>query len=237
MSASEIKRVLKETLAYIQHHRLGAGDRLPSERDLAARFGVGRGAVREALTALETVRLLERRRNSGFYLRDASLHGSVEAMVLSADFGVPLTRQEVTDAVEMRRILELEAARLACARRTDADLEALRAALAEAEVEIAAGRPIGDQDVRFHLALVAATHNEVFTRLVNSFYLLSRARREAYFRAPAQCRRSHAEHRAIFDALAARDARAAVERLEKHFKGVESFWLATLAERPGAPGT
>lgn len=228
MSAPEIKRVLKETLAYIEYHRLGPGDRLPSERDLAERLTTGRGPVREALSVLEAVRIVERRPNAGFFLRDFSRDGSIDALVLWADFGIPLSPREVTDAVEMRRILEVQAVRLACERRAPEDLERLRAVLAETEARIAAGGSIAEQDAKFHLAIVQATHNEVFLRVVNSFYLMSRARRERYFESAEQCRRSHAQHRQIVSAIDRGDAGAGVALLERHLKGVETYWLATL---------
>src|SRR5262245_23419483 len=201
MSAPETERILKETLAFIEYHRLGPGDRLPSERDLAVRLAAGRNAVREALTVLETVRIVERRPNAGFFLRSSGSQHSIEALVLSADHGIPLQPEQVADAVEMRRILEVQAVQLACERRTEADLGRLQEVLDETERELEAGRPIGDLDTRFHLAIVAAAQNELFSRVVNSLHLMSRARREVYFQDPQQGRRSHAGHLEIFAAI------------------------------------
>jgi DNA-binding FadR family transcriptional regulator len=233
MIAPETRRVLKETLALIDYHRLGPGDRLPSERDLAEKFTVGRGAVREALTVLETVRMLERRPNSGFYLRDRSRDLSLDALVLFSDFGIPLSEGDVRNAVEMRRILEVQAVGLACQRRQAADVDRLRALLDDSEATLAADGSLAELDAAFHLAVVAATHNDVFFRVVNSFYLLSRQRREVYFQDPRQGRRSHAQHREIFAAIERGDAGAGVGLLERHLQGVETYWLSTLAT--GAP--
>jgi DNA-binding FadR family transcriptional regulator len=58
--------------------------------------------------------------------------------------------------------------------------------------------------------------------------LLSRSRRELYFRDLAQGRRSHAQHRQIADAIEARDPGKGVSLLERHLKGVETYWLSTL---------
>ena len=161
-------------LAFVAHRRFEPGDRLPSERELAERFGVGRNAVREAVAVLETLRMVERRPNSGIYLREVGRQGSLDAMVLQADLGVPLTEAEVAEVVELRRILELQAIRLACERRRDADIERLDRVLAAGEATIAAGGNLADRDAEFHLAVVEATGNHVLLRVVNSFYLLSR---------------------------------------------------------------
>lgn len=229
MAEPEVKRIVKETLAMIDFHRLRPGDRLPSERDLAERLGVGRGAVREALTVLETVRLVERRRSAGFFLREAASE-SLEALVLCADFGLPLSEAQVRNAVEMRRILELQAVRLACERRDEDDLARMSNLLQQSEEALAEGRSMAAQDAQFHLAIVAATQNDTFSRVVNSFFLMSRARREVYFQDAGQGRRSHAQHRALFQAIERQDAKAAVSLLEKHLQGVEAFWLSTLTE-------
>ncbi len=228
MAEPEIKRILKETLAYIEYHRLGPGDRLPSERDLAERMTVGRNTIREALTVLETVRLVERRPNAGFYLRDPAREGSIDAMVLLSDFGIPLSEKQAKDVVEMRRILEVHAIRLACERHSPADIKRLHAILDETEAKIAAGRSIAEQDALFHLGIVEATHNDVFCRMANSFTLMSRVRRTLYFADPARGPRSQAHHRQIVAAIEKGDPMVGVKLMEKHLDGVETFWLDTL---------
>ena len=60
-------------LAFVAHRRFEPGDRLPSERELAERFGVGRNAVREAVAVLETLRMVERRPNSGVFYDQAGV--------------------------------------------------------------------------------------------------------------------------------------------------------------------
>ncbi|MEQ8346773.1 MAG: FadR/GntR family transcriptional regulator [Sneathiellaceae bacterium] len=236
MNQVEVKRIVAELLPYIRYHRLNPGDRLPSERDLCKRFDASRNAVREALTALEYMRVVERRPNSGIYLQTLARDTSVDAMVMFQDAGVPPLIEEVADFVETRRILEIQSLTLACARRTDADLSHLEAVLRASEAEIASGKPIAELDAAFHLALVEATHNQVFLRLVNSFYLTTRGQRQVFFRDPDQCRRSHADHLALFDALRERDADRAVAVLERHLASVRAFWNSHAADEDGAPG-
>ena len=215
-------------LAFVAHHRLEPGARLPSERELAERFGVGRNTIREAIAMLETVRMVERRPNSGIYLREIGRQGSLDALVLQAEIGAPLTEVEVTEVVELRAILELQAIRLACERRRKADIERLDAVLAAGEATIAAGSNLADRDAEFHLAVAEATGNHVLLRVVNSFYLLSRSRRRRYFSDGLRAPTSHAQHLAMRDAIVARDADGAAALMGQHLQGVESYWRELL---------
>lgn len=223
--------LLGRLLTFIEHHRLRPGDRLPAERDLAERFGVGRGAVREALVVLETLRMVERRPNSGIYLRPVEKQGSIEAIVLQAELGIPLTGAEVREVVELRRILEMQAMRLAAERRHEEDIQRLDAILAQGAATVAAGENLADNDAAFHLAMVEATGNHVFLRVVHSFYLMSRNRRHAYFADGQRAPLSHAQHVAMRDAVAAGDPERAEAAMGSHLRGVESYWLELLERR------
>lgn len=225
--------LLGRLLTFIAYHRLQPGDRLPAERDLAERFGVGRGAVREALVVLETLRMVERRPNSGIYLRAVDKQGSIEAIVLQAELGIPLTGAEVREVVELRRILEMQAMRLAAERRHEDDIARLDAILAEGEAAVTEGdgARLADYDAAFHLAMVEATGNHVFLRVVHAFYLMSRNRRRAYFADGQRAPLSHAQHVAMRDAVAAGDPDRAEAAMGGHLRGVESYWLELLERR------
>ena len=99
-------------LSFIRERRYRPTERLPSERDFAEKFDTSRSAVREALAALEAMRVIERRPNSGIYLRNTD-DSSVEALVLQAESGLQIQADELADAMEVRRMLEAQAARLA----------------------------------------------------------------------------------------------------------------------------
>ena len=117
--------VIGQILDFIQHRRYEQGDRLLSERDFSAKFGVTRQYIREAIATLEAMRVVERRSNSGIYLRDVDVEGSIDAMVLQVETGGLLKRSEIADAMELRRILEVQAVRLACQRSDKEDIEFL----------------------------------------------------------------------------------------------------------------
>ncbi len=171
-------------LELIRERGFKPGDKLPSERDLAALFGMSRSAVREALIRLDTLRIVDSRPKSGIYLQPYGAERSIEAMVLFAETNTPLSADEVVQSVELRSVLESEAMRLACLRRTQVDLDSLQQILRDSAAAIARGESFAELDAQFHKAIVAATKNDVLLRFINVFYRMSRKRREIYFDEP-----------------------------------------------------
>ena len=211
-------------LELIRERGFGPGDKLPSERDLAALFGMSRSAVRESLIRLDTLRIVESRPKSGVYLQQYGAERSIEAMVLFADTNMPLTAAEVAQAVELRSVLEGEAMRLACLRRTPDDLDRLQRILRDSAAAIKRGETLAEFDALFHKAIVAATKNDVLLRFINVFYLMSRKRREVYFQAEQQSKRSLAQHLQLYGAIEARDAELGQRILRRHLKGVGAYF-------------
>ncbi len=144
------------------------GERIPAESELIERLQVGRGTVREAIKALAHIGLLEVRQGDGTYVKSRSeLAGA-----LRRQMGV----YRNSHVQEVRRALEVEAARLAASRRTEEDLRAMADALAERDLAADAGHTLGrwdpvwgtpwvEADVRFHQAVVAASHNPMLTEM------------------------------------------------------------------------
>jgi DNA-binding FadR family transcriptional regulator len=221
-------------LELIRERGFGPGDKLPSERDLAALFGMSRSAVRETLIRLDTLRIVESRPKSGVYLQPYGAERSIEAMVLFADTNMPLTAAEVAQAVELRSILESESMRLACLRRTQEDLDHLQQILHDSEVAMARGETLAEFDPLFHKAIVAATKNDVLLRFINVFYLMSRKRRQVYFQVPDQSRRSHLQHLKLYGAIEKQDAELGQRILRRHLKGVDAYFRMFFSESPQA---
>jgi len=215
-------------LSYIDFANLKPGTRLPSERELAELLRTSRGSVREALAVLDSLRVVEVRSNSGIYLRVRATDYSFDALVLQANTGVAVKPVEIRQSMEVRTALELKAVDLACRRRTKEDLHQIRRILAETEVEIANDKGIEEQDHAFHLALAAATQNDIYARVLNSFYWFSRLRRRAYFSNPLHCRQSQREHIAITEAIASRNSKRACALILKHMKRAEIYWGGAL---------
>lgn len=221
-------------LQMIRERGFKPGDKLPSERDLAVQFNMSRSALREGLIRLDTLRIIECRPKSGIYLQPYGAERSIEAMVLFAETNTPLSAAEVAQSVELRSVLETEALRLACMRRTEEDLDHLRALLAESDQIIQRGETLAEMDAEFHKAIVAATKNDVLLRFINVFYRMSRQRREIYFDTPMQSKRSHAQHLQLYRAIEQRDVEAGLQILRRHLKGVDAYFRMFFSEGAGA---
>ena len=233
---SETSHTVRKTLEFVQHHRLAKGDRLPSERELSERFGVARSSVREALAVLDAMRITERRPKSGIYLRNAVEDGGLDALVLQADLGLTFDPQVTRDVTEARIICEEQALRLACRRRTDADLSKLHQTLQAYAATIQAGGDMAEADVEFHLALVAAGQNRILVRTLTPLMLMSRRWRERYFESDAIRRRSLDDHRAFVAAIEARDEAVAATLVRRHVETAAAD-VRALAEQGGSAAT
>lgn len=135
------------------------GSRIPTEPELVEQLGVARNTVREAVRALAHNGLLDIRQGSGTYVVATSeLAGVMHRRFAGAD---------PRHVAELRSTLESSGARLAAERRTDKDLAQLDALLARREEAWASGdaERFVAADATFHLAVVAASHNEVLTEL------------------------------------------------------------------------
>lgn len=211
------------------------GERLPSERLLAERFGVTRAIVREALAKLEAMRFVERRPRSGVYLQAESRVGSLDAVVMKADLGLPFDLRESDHLSEFRSILETQAVEIACARRTREDIAWLDACMSACRERFGRGESIAQPSADFHLAVVAATHNQFLLRAANSCYLATRELREAVFADPAVCRRSIRDHQKIRDAIAKGSVTLARRAMKDHLHVASHYWRSQFASAGAAP--
>ena len=174
--------------------------KIPTETVLAEQLGVGRNTVREAVRALTHAGLLECRQGDGTYVRATSeLSGAMLRRLRAA---------EHLEVFEVRRALEVEAARLAASRRTEEDIKAIKAALEERERAWAAcdSAAFVETDLAFHMAVAAATHNRVLIDIYNDFSAALRANITA---AGVPLEKTYIPHDGIYEAIAAGDASAA----------------------------
>jgi GntR family transcriptional repressor for pyruvate dehydrogenase complex len=223
-------RVVVELERLIVDSRLGEGDRLPSERELAAQFGVSRTVVREAVRALSAKRLVEVEGGRGTVVRAPSARAAAESMGLL--LRVQESAADADKVAEVRRVLENEIAKLAASRRTDADLVLLEALLDAAEQHTDQPDAFIAEDVEFHAALARATHNELFSVLLDSLAQVMLEVRLLALRIPGTPRRSLAHHRAVYAAVAAGDPAAARAAMNEHMdEARETLQRAVLTDQ------
>ena len=196
MSASDI--VFRKLAADVLAGRHAPGERLPTQRALAAELGVNMATVREGIKRLEQLKLVEVRHGDAMRVRDWRAHGGLDVLVHALGGGPAQDREVLRAVMEARRLLLTEAARLAATRRDEAQAEALvRLAdeLEEAQTDDAAQ----GVDFAFFAALIEAAGNLVLLLIANSI-------RDLYFSRLPDFRalvRDRAELQALYEAAAA----------------------------------
>lgn len=146
-------RVADALEAEIRAGRLEAGHKLPTETALAAQFAVSRTVIREAVSRLKSLGLIDSRQGSGMFVRDAGF------APLHFDARFAGSRSAVVQIVEVRRALEAEVAVLAAQRRRPEDVLHIRAAIDALADAVARGGDGVAEDVAFHRAIAEAARN------------------------------------------------------------------------------
>lgn len=224
MAAGDRQTLVRALLEKVHEARCAPEARLPGERELALAFGASRASVREALGILEALRLIERRPQSGIYLRPTDSDVSIEALVLQEALDLRPTTQAYEQAQEARVIHEVEAVRLAAKRRTRADLVAMRTIIDASRHNYSKGRNLADDDEAFHLALIAAAKNDILLRMTKSLYLMTHSVRRRYFEALGHAALSIVEHERLVQSVEMRDGELAVSLMRKHYAGASARW-------------
>lgn len=152
------------------------GEKLPPERDLAAKLGVSRPVVHEGLVDLAAKGLVTMTPRRGSVINDFRRHGSLFMLNSLFEYGEGEVSDKLLDSLlDLRRLVETENARQAAMHRTQAHLDALQALLArEAGADPDQAGPMAELDFEFHLLLALASENLVYPLLLNSmkcFYL------------------------------------------------------------------
>lgn len=203
-----VQQVISRLSEQIQAGEWPVGTKIPTEPRLVELLGVGRNTVREAVRALTHAGVLECVQGSGTYVRSTDeLTGVVARRFGAAD---------IRHTIEVRRALEVEAARLAAQRRTPEDLDRLDAALVARDEAWATGDTgiFVEADAGLHVAVVAAAHNPMLAELYASVGAAIRASVAAAV-GPAMLAGAHIDHGRLVAAIRAGDADRAAQEAGK----------------------
>jgi DNA-binding FadR family transcriptional regulator len=211
--------VLELTRALILDRYLRAGDRLPSEHDLAAEIGASRNSVREALRGLEAQGIVEIRHGSGIYLRDMTLAGLADILTFWGQLSERDGIETLRPIAQVREVLETNLVHDVVPLLTSDDLRTLSVIVRDMEARAEEGEYAADADRRFHDALYRPLDNWVLTYLLQAFWeAFANVNRPRDSRPPAEVVAQ--QHRDILEALKRRDADAAAEALHQHFDNI-----------------
>jgi GntR family transcriptional repressor for pyruvate dehydrogenase complex len=212
--ADSTEQVIEFVRSMIARGELHPGDRLPAERDLAARIGVSRPTVRAGLGALAAMGVTESRHGSGTYIPSGPPRLDSEALSFQAALH-GLTREKMYEA---RRVLEVSAAGLAAERATPEHLAAIAEEVASLFATMDDPQEFLVHDIKFHRAVAAASDNAIIASLVEMVSALYyERRRETAARATNTNLHDAAQlHRRIYQAIRARDTDQARHLMNEH---------------------
>ena len=210
---------------------LRIGDRLPSERELAAAMGVSRPTVREAVRALSDVGALrvEPGPGGGIYVKS----DVVSAAHLRARMDTAVS--DVANVLEARRLLEPQVAQLAGMFATEADFRQLQATIDRHRDVLDHREQAIRMDERFHIAMARATGNPVLVDMVRRLLEQLELAVDMDYRAPADPSRGICAHEETLAALMSRDPAQIDAAMDRHLAILEELWQAQ-AGRPRLRG-
>jgi GntR family transcriptional regulator, transcriptional repressor for pyruvate dehydrogenase complex len=214
--SDKVAEMMRQT---ILSRQLPPGTPLPSERELGEQFGVSRTVIREAVRALAAKGIVEVRSGSG--LRVASVD---EATALeSLSWFIRGGQLEYEKVHEVRSTIEVEMAGLAAQRRTEEQLEAMRACHAHFTSVVDDVSQATAVDVEFHGLIARATQNDLFSMLLGSIGdALIEVRQETLAHGSGQ--ETIEAHARILDRIAASDPEGARAAMRAHLETVERLW-------------
>jgi len=202
--------------------QLKPGDRLPSERELVERFQVSRASIREAISALEMMGLIEVRSGEGTYIRQVN----IESVVTPLAWMLFIEKDTDLELYETRKILEVQAAGLAAERAEEVEINEMFEALEIMRKDLELLHLGEEADHHFHYAIARATHNKILFRLMNTLSDTMRkslkSSRSKLYEHEETPEKLYDEHFRIYEAIKNHDAEKAQKLMLDHLVGVEN---------------
>ncbi|MFE4761308.1 FadR/GntR family transcriptional regulator [Bacillus mycoides] len=216
------EEVSEAILTMIKNGTLKPGDKLLPVHQLAEQFQVGRSAVREALSALRAMGLIEMKQGEGTYVRNfdpSSLTKSLNNKLL-------MKKEDILNLLEVRKVLEVGAVRAAAAKRTEANLQNMKQWLDEMAKSIGDEKAGEKADFHFHMGIAESSHNNILLELMNHVSemiaeTIGESRRIILYGEQTTSERLLEEHQSIYDAVLKQDVELAQQAMLNHLTNVE----------------
>jgi DNA-binding FadR family transcriptional regulator len=239
MASSTIKNVLGATLDLLGEAivagRYAVGASLPPEPMLCDELGVSRTVVREAVKSLVAKGMLVTGPKVGTKVLPGEHWNWFDPDLVAWQSKVGLTREFLRDLQELRRVVEPAAVRLAAVRATAADIADIEAAYAGMKAAIEQGGDYVAHDLRFHQGLLRACHNRMVVQMSKALSALLRTSFEISTTKPRGPSQSLPLHRAVLDAVIARQPQRAERAILVLIDGAAEDIEAVLASRKRLP--
>jgi len=201
--------------------KLKPGDKLPSERELAEMLQVSRSSIRDAIRSLELVGVVEPRQGAGTIVREPSGASKVSPFANALE----RRREQVTELLDFRKMLEPPLAARAATRASDEEISELEDILERQQQKQALGDAGIAEDAEFHYSIALASGNSVVLKVIDTLMDLLRDTRERSLQVEGRSQKSLAGHRRILAAIKHHDAEAAKAAMRRHIEDVEEIVL------------
>lgn len=202
--------------------QLKPGDRLPAERELVERFQVSRASIREAISALEMMGLIEVRAGEGTYIRQVN----IDSVVAPLAWMLFIEKDTDVELYEVRKILEVQAAGMAAERAQEDEIGDMYEALEIMHMDLKIERLGEEADHRFHFAIARATHNKILMRLMNTIsetmQKTLKSSRSKLYEDRTTPERLYQEHYSLYEAIKSHNVLKAQQLMLDHLVGVEN---------------
>jgi len=208
---------------YILENKLNGGDPLPPETRLAQDLGIARSSVREAIKALQSLGIVEVRQGDGLYVREYNFDPILEIL----NYSLRSDPRRLAELMQIRTWLEAAVIGDAVRLISEADLLELDSIMDAWEARIRTGEPHVELDERFHCILYGALNNLTLLKFIEVFWIAFDNLHIPIIQA-SDPSVELADHRAILEAVKARDALLARQRLVAHFDHLRDRISATM---------
>jgi|tagenome__1003787_1003787.scaffolds.fasta_scaffold20961162_2 GntR family transcriptional repressor for pyruvate dehydrogenase complex len=201
--------------------KLKPGDKLPSDKELCQHYSVGRSTIREALSALKIMGLIESRQGEGSTICKVDPED-----VRMPDFsGFLLSDQTILELMEARKLLEISNVEVAASKRTDQDLIKFKQIINKMQVNLLNEEESEKEDMLFHHTIAEATHNTIMVKLLDTISeQMEKSMREIRrigFMNPTSAKRLLLEHKSIYQAIEEQDVEKAHQSMKNHLEHFE----------------
>ncbi len=228
----KIYEEVAETLhEMIRTGQLNPGDRLDSVQQLAENFHVGRSAIREALSALKAIGLVEIKQGEGTFVKGFEPN----QIIFPLSTAILMNKKDVVHLLEVRKIIEAGTAASAARNRNDDDLRKMSSVLQEM-LEKKEDEELGEKaDLLFHLSISEASHNPLLSNLLEQvseamMETMKETRRLWIFSKEITVERLYEQHVEIYKAIVEQNEDKAMKAMLSHLENVENILEKYLKE-------
>lgn len=217
LKPQDLQKLVQEQLKlYIASSGMKSGDPLPSEKELAEKFGISRSAVREALRGLETLGIIEVRHGVGRFIREFNF----EAILKNLPYSLQTNINTFREVLEVRFCLESWFIAKDIHKFTEDDIKELKAILTKLENQVlnnSEEKELIETHTQLHCTLYKRSENSLLIDLIKIFATIQRNLTFLHRYKTSDRTQFVIQHKLLLEAIEKKDSELAQQRLEEHF--------------------